>query len=208
MTKLVKTDEWVTTGAVRYRLLGPSGKPAGIEFGLDFAKAPVPAHFYFADYLSVDEDSSEVMFTFGKLDKPATDSLRTKVEIYFNPVMFVKQFWVSTRDMHKSLENYAKTRGFKPVAESKLLAAPKVQTFQSNNVAIMLTMGECLLDFYYVSPKDLFYRSPKGEKVDAEGLVRVILSLELLLSLLDRSRPIAEKLLPTYGDDHANLEFK
>jgi hypothetical protein len=208
VTKVVKTDNWITTGAVRYRLLGSTGKPTGVEFGLDYAKAPVPAHFYFADYLSVDEDSSQVMFTFGKLDKPATNKLRSKVEIYFNPVMFVKQFWASTREVHKSIQEYANKHGLSAIAKSQLLEAPKVQTFQSNNVAILLSIGECLLDFYYVSPKDLFYRTPQGEKVDAEALVRIILSVELVLSLLDQSRPIAEKLLPKYGEDNANLELK
>ncbi len=176
--------------------------------GLEYSKAPVPEHFYFADYLSVDEDSSQIMFTFGKLDKPANDKLRSKVEIYNNPAMFVKQFWASTREMHKQLQDRALAQGWTPPPEGELLEAPKVQTFQSNNVSILMSEGECLLDFFYISPKDMFYKPPLGEKIDVEALVRVILSAKLLLILLDLSRPIAERLLPKYGDQHESLESK
>lgn len=204
MAKLVRADHWNTSGAVSYRLLGT----AGIEIGMDYSKAPVPNHFYFADYLSVDEDSSQVMFTFGKLDKPLTEMLRSKVEVYFNPVMFVKQFWSSTREMHKTVKTLADARGFRAIPQGALLHAPKVQTFQANQVSMLMTEGECIADFFYLSPKDIFYKPAKNEKIDVEALVRIILSAPLVLSLLDRSQPIAEKLLPIYGDKNATLESK
>lgn len=204
MGKLVAADNWNASGAVRYRLLGSTG----IEIGMDYSKAPVPTHFYFADYLSVDEDSFQVMFTFGKLDKPLTDTLRSKVEVYFNPVMFVKQFWVSTREMHKVAKTHLDAHGFTPVPPTALLTAPKVQTFEANQISMLMTEGECIADFFYLSPKDLFYKPQKNEKIDLEALVRIILSPPLVLSLLDRAQPIAEKLQPIYGDKNANLESK
>ena len=204
MAKLVKADHWNTSGAISYRLLGS----AGIEIGMDYSKAPVPNHFYFADYLSVDEDSSQVMFTFGKLDKPLTGVLRSKVEVYFNPVLFIKQFWTSTRDMHKLVRELGKVRGFQNMPHSELLPAPKVQTFQANQISMLMTEGECIADFFYLSPKDIFYNPQKNEKLDLEALIRIILSPPLVLSLLDQSEPIAEKLLPLYGDKNASLESK
>lgn len=207
MAKLVKSEQWITSGAVSYRPLGSTSQPSGIEIGIDYAKAPVPTHFYFADYLSVDEDSSQVMFTFGKLDKPATDRLRTKVEVYFNPFMFVKQFWAQTRQVHATIRKYVESRGLVPALPTKLLEAPKVQTFQSNNGAIVVSEGEGLLDFFYLSPRDIFYKPPKGEKIDIEALVRVLLSPSLLLLLFTESEPIAAKLSAMYGDKpNANLE--
>jgi hypothetical protein len=204
MAKLAKTQLWNTGGAVHYRTLGS----VGIELGLDYSKAPVPDHFYFADYLSVDEDSSQVMFTFGKLDKPKTDVLRSKVEIYFNPVMFIKQYWTSSRDLHKIAKKLAVARGLPAIPQIGLLSAPKVQTFQANQVSMLMTEGECIIDFFYLSPKDMFYKPPRNEKIDVEALVRIILSPPMLLSLLDLSEPIAEKLKPVYGDENATLEPK
>ena len=198
--QLARADEWVTSGAVRYRPIAAPGAATGIEIGLDYAKAPVPSHFYFADYLSVDEDASQVMFTFGKLDKPRSDRLRSKVEVYFNPVMFVKQFWTHTRPMQPQLEQYLKDHGLKSLESTELLEAPKVQTFQANNVSIIMTEGESMMDFFYLSPKDLFYKPKKGEKIDIEALVRILLSPSLLMLLLTESQPFAEKLLPKYGD--------
>jgi hypothetical protein len=204
VAKLARAEHWNTSGAVSYRLLGSMG----IELGMDYSKAPVPNHFYFADYLSVDEDSSQVMFTFGKLDKPLTDQLRSKVEVYFNPAMFIKQFWASTREMHEKVKALAKARGFAAVPQAALLSAPKVQTFQSNQVSMLMTEGECLADFFYISPKDLYYKPQKNEKIDVEALVRIILSPQLILSLLDRSQSVADNLLPIYGDKNATLESK
>jgi hypothetical protein len=204
VAKLVAADHWNASGAIRYRVLGS----AGIEIGLDYSKAPVPNSFYFADYLSVDEDSFQVMFTFGKLDKPLTDTLRSKVEVYFNPVMFVKQFWASTREMHKIAKTLLSARGLDAIPATALLPAPKVQTFEANQVSMLMTEGECIADFFYLSPKDLFYKPQKNEKIDLEALVRIILSPPLVLSLLDRAQPIAEKLLPIYGDKNASLESK
>jgi hypothetical protein len=198
--QLARTEEWVTSGAVRYRPIASTGVFTGVEIGLDYAKAPVPSHFYFADYLSVDEDSSQVMFTFGKLDKPHTDRLRSKVEVYFNPVMFVKQFWAQTRQMQSQLEQYVQDHDLKPIEPVALLEAPKVQTFQANNVSILMTEGESMMDFLYLSPKDLFYKPQKGEKIDVEALVRILLSPSLLLLLFTESQPFAEKLLPRYGE--------
>jgi len=198
--QLARTAEWVTSGAVRYRPIASTGVFTGVEIGLDYAKAPVPSHFYFADYLSVDEDSSQVMFTFGKLDKPRTDRLRSKVEVYFNPVMFVKQYWNQTREMQSQLEKYVQEHGLKPVEPIPLLEAPKVQTFQANNVSILMTEGESMMDFLYLSPKDLFSKPQKGEKIDVEALVRILLSPSLLLLMFTQSQPLAEKLLPRYGE--------
>jgi hypothetical protein len=201
VAKLAKIDDWITSGAVRYRSLASStGAAAGIEIGLDYSKAPVPNHFYFADYVSVDEDASEVMFTFGKLDKPHADRLRTKVEVYFNPVMFVKQFWSQTRDLQGILTKYVAEQGLKPLEPRGLLEAPKAQTFHSNNVSVIMTDGESMMDFFYLSPKDLLYKPQKGEKIDVEALVRILLSPSLLLLLLTESQPFADKLLPKYGD--------
>jgi hypothetical protein len=205
VTKLVKSGQWNTGGVVHYRPL-PSANNLGIEIGIDYAKAPVPTHFYLADYLSIEEDSSQVMFTFGKKDKPA-EELRSKVEVYFNPVMFIRQYWASTRDIHKKMEKYVIDHGLSRIEKSELLPAPKVQTFQANQVLMLMTEGECLLDFFYLSPKDIVYKPQKGEKLDVEALVRIILSPNLVLSLLDLSQPIAEKLRPTY-EEHYDLESK
>lgn len=206
MTKLARADQWISSGPVRYRHLGPMQNPVGIELGVDFAKAPVPEHFYVADYLFVEEDQSQILLTFGKLDRPATDTLRSKLEVYFSPVMFVKQLWASSREFHGRVKKYVEERGLRPPRWDKLLAAPKAQTFQSNQVMMLLSEGESLLDFFYISPKDIYYRPRLAEKLELEPLVRVILVPELLASFLEGCQPVAEKLLPKYGDKDENLE--
>jgi hypothetical protein len=208
VAKLARTDQWISSGAVRYRLMGSSQNPVGIELGVDYAKAPVPEHFYVADYLFVEEDQSQIMLTFGKLDRPATDKLRSKVEIYFNPLMFVKQLWATSREFHQMLKKYIEDRGLRPPTWERLFEAPKAQTFQSNQVLMLLTEGESLLDFFYISPKDMYYKPRMAEKLDIEPLVRIILTPELIASFLDSCKPLAEKLTLKYGDKNENLELE
>ena len=148
------------------------------------------------------------MLTFGKLDRPATERLRSKVEIYFNSLMFVKQLWASSREFHQTLRKHVEERGLKPPRWERLLEAPKVQTFQSNHVLMMLTEGESLMDFFYISPKDMYYKPRLAEKLALEPLVRVILAPELLAAFLDGCQPLAERLLVKYGDKNENLEPK
>jgi hypothetical protein len=206
VNKLAKTDQWISGGAVRYRVMGSVQNPTAIEIAVDYSKAPVPTHFYVADYLFVEVDQSQVMLTFGKQDKPATDRLRSKVEIYFNPALFVKQLWRSSREFEPILRKYVNDRGLVPPRWDKLLEAPKVQTFQANHALMMMTEGESFVDFFYTSPKDLYYKPRLGEKLELEPLIRVILTPELLTSFFDAVQPLAEVLQAKYGDNDAHLE--
>jgi hypothetical protein len=211
VAKLARADQWITRGPVRYRVFGPQHSPAGLEFGVDWGKAPVPEHFYVADYLFVAQEGSQVLLTFGKLDRPARDRLRTKLEIYFGPAMFVRQLWASSRELHETVRKYVEKRGHHADPWPQLLEAPKVQTFQSNQVMMALSEGECVLDFFYLSPKDMFLRPRAGEAVDLEPVVRVLLAPELLLLFLDRCEPVAEALgssfsVKAFEEAHADLE--
>lgn len=208
MAKLARSDQWISSGAIKYRVLGSSQNPAGLEFNVDYARAPVPIHFYVSDYVFVLEDQSQVMLTFGKLDRPSTDRLRTKLEIYFNPYMFVRQLWATTSEFRPVLRKYVQDRQLTPPHWDALLESPKVQTFQANQALMMLTEGESLVDFFYISPKDIYYKPRVGEKIDLEPLVRVILAPELLASFLDSSEPFAQRLVAKYGERHENLESK
>jgi hypothetical protein len=208
LTKLAKMDHWVSGGAIRYRVVGPVQNPTAIEMSVDYAKAPVPTHFYVADYLFVDDDQSQIMLTFGKVDKPLTDRLRSKVEVYFNPALFVQQLLKSSREFEPILRKYVTDRGLTPPRWEKLLEAPKVQTYQSNHALMMLSEGESFVDFFYMSPKDMYYKPRLGEKLELEPLIRVILTPELLTSFFDAIQPLSERLKAKYGDHDAHLELE
>ncbi|MCI0537155.1 MAG: hypothetical protein L0Z50_18210 [Verrucomicrobiales bacterium] len=207
MAKLARADQWITSGSVRYRLLGNPSSPSGIEFGVDYAKAPVPDHYYVADYFFVESEGSHVLFTFGKLDSPHRGKLRSKIELYFSPSMFVRQLWGSSRGFHETLRKFVQDNGYhRAEGWEELLEAPKVQTFQSNQVMMVLSEGECVMDFFYISPKDIFLKPRRGEGIDLEPLVRIIMAPELLLGFLDKCEPLAKSLQSKFGDKNESVE--
>jgi hypothetical protein len=159
---------------------------------IDYAEAGVPEQYYVADYFRVSFSGSDALFVFGKLDSPSKTTLRNKLEVYFPAHMFVLQLWDSSRDFHEKLRKFVsetKTQGSGAAAEniSEQTAPNMVRTFHSNNVMMALGGGETILDFFYISPKELWVRPKRNESIPLEPLVRVLLEPQNLLALLDRS---------------------
>lgn len=175
---------------------------------VDYADAPVPEHYYVADYFEVVNLDPQVLFIFGKLTYPGQNVLRNKLEIYFPALVFITQFWHSRREFHKTLRAFVSQAGYEPVRPGNFSGAvEKVQTIHSNNALMILAGGECMLDFFYISPRDLALKTPKGQNITLEPLVRVIASPNLILGFLDACEPIAELLQPKFGEQEEAHEI-
>jgi hypothetical protein len=209
--KLVRRDQFAGSGPIRYKI--ESGKD-GVQtamLAIDYADAPVPPHYYVADYFEVANLDPKILFTFGKLNYPNDKQLRNKLEIDFPALLFIAQLWASRSEFHKNLRTYVKQFGYEPVKPGNLSdPVEKVQTIHSNNALMIQSGGECMIDFFYVSPRDMALKAPKNERISLEPLVRVITAENFLLGFLDACEPIAESLLPKYGlkggDAHATVE--
>lgn len=201
--KLMKRDEFIGSGPVRYRIDGPPESPKGASIAIDYSTAPVPKHYYMADYAYLRAIGTQVFLSFGKWNKPLNgDKLRNQIEIYVPAYHFLRQFWLSSRSFHQSLRNYAEQtkQAPEPIA-TELLNADKIQTFYSNNILMVLSAGEAMVDFFYLSPRDLFLKIPKKKEIDLEALVRVVVSPLLLLSFLDACEPIVEGLKQSFPEE-------
>lgn len=209
--KIVRRDEFQGTGPVRYKI--QSG-PHGVQHAfltIDYADAPVPAHYYVADYYEVANLDPRILITFGKLNHPRNDTLRNKLEIDFPAMTFVTQFWKSREDFQKLLRTFVEMFKYKPIPPGKIDSQiEKVQTLHSNNAMMVLSGGECMIDFFYLSPRDMTLKTAKSENLSLEPLVRVIVSPDLLLGFLDACQPIADELAPKYSqlieEEYATLE--
>src|SRR6266571_9080465 len=90
--KLARAAQSNRSGAVRYNVQETAeGKPAVVSLSIDYEQAPVPDHYYVADYFQVIAQDLDVLLIFGKLDHPSTDRLRNKIELYFPAQLFVRQ---------------------------------------------------------------------------------------------------------------------
>ena len=171
-----------------------------VGFQVDYSAAPVPDHFYVADYFEVHNLDPEVLFIFGKRVDPGAEELRNKLEIYFPSQHFVTQLWRSSRDFHKALRDWTEQFHL-DTNEMPSIKTPGAiaKTLHANNVLMVLAGGECLIDFFYLSPRDVSLKAPRGEEIDLMPLVRVILAPNLLLNLLNSAEPIANSLNVKYG---------
>jgi len=174
---------------VRYEVKGD-----GLAIQVDYSDAPVPDHYYVADYFDVQLDGANILFTFGKLDTPDRSRLRNKVEILFPVGAFIAQLWASSREFHEGLRRLSQESNL-AIGPSATVEHPngiQVRTLQSNNVLMAHSVGETILDFFYISPKELWVRPRRGEEILLEPLVRVMLQPNQLVALLDRCGELVE----------------
>jgi hypothetical protein len=70
----------------------------------------------------------------------------------------------------------------------------KVQTFRANNVFMGIWSEDAVLDFYYMSPREMA-ELPRQQKVEAdlEPIVRVAMETVLLLEFLEKCRPFVDQ---------------
>jgi len=155
----------------------------------------------------------QVLFVFGKRDgaDALRAQLRNKIEVFFPAIYFVNQLWKSSRDFHEGLRKMVQHFHYEisPISPTDLSCA-KVQTFHSNNVMIVLSGGEAMIDFFYISPRDLYLKPRRKERIELEALVRVIIAPNLLLAMLDACQPMAQALEEKYKEQEVtdeNLEF-
>ena len=168
-----------------------------MEIGIDYAKAEVPERFYYADYCDVQKARGGYSLLFGKLE-PGTQKLRTKIEVAYPVEMFRLQLWGNSRDFHAIVRTAAGKVDFPPIEQVE--DTDKVQSFRSNNVFMASWGEESVLDFYYISPRDIHYvRHQQAREIALEPVVRVVLPTALMFEFLEKCRPYAEELLQPEG---------
>jgi hypothetical protein len=177
-------------GPVRIRVIDSGPNFVHCEIGVDYQRAPVPERSYYADYCDVQRARFGFGLFFGKLIT-GTSRLRTKIEIDFPEDLFGRQLWGTSREMHKLLRTAAAGMNFSPISEVE--DTDKVQTFRSNNVFMGIWGEEAVMDFFYLSPRDM--AQPQRGVAALEPVIRVVMPTPLLLEFLDKCRPFVENTL-------------
>jgi len=189
------------SGPVRYQV-PPEGGTLFIQ--IDYADAPVPSNYYVADHFYVENLGFRVQIVFGKLTEDGK-KLRSKLEIYVSALSFLRTVFGTTPKFHQALKEEALARNFPEIAEgSREIEADKVQTVQANNLLMASMDGESMIDFFYISPRDVHYKVPKREDIPIEALVRVMIDPPMMLAVLNRWEAIATELSKRFpkGEDY------
>jgi len=178
-------------GPLTLRVLKVDAEQMLVQMGVDYSLADVPERAYYADYCEVVKARVGFSLFFGKL-VPGTDRLRTKIEVTFPTDMFVLQLWGTSREVHKAIQPVAEQDKLSPMGPAE--DTDKVQTFRANNVFMGSWGHEAVLDFYYVSPRDLYLLRVKPRwQATLEPVVRVVMATALLFDFLEQCRPFAEE---------------
>ena len=195
MSKLAKVNQFNRSGTVHYRVDQRENGIAGIMLSVDFDRAPVPENNYIADYFELHRCDADVLMIFGKKNFPSESELRNKIEIYFPFDPFVNQLWKSSRLMHKLLRENFEQKGKKAKEPGDLTSAEaKVQTLTANNALVVMTAGQCVMDFFLINAKDLWLKTRKGDPLNVDAIVRVFMSEHILLGFLNRCDELAAEL--------------
>jgi hypothetical protein len=171
----------VSSGEVSHGLI----QGAGVEIGIDYSKAELPDRAYYADYATAISTRSGKSLIFGKLGIDQR-SLRTMIEVVYPPEFFERQF--STGILAELYQ------GLKRVAAEKKWLAEKLdvrltdtaQSFRANNCFVGMWGDDALIDFYWISPKDMhgFIKNHGGD-VSLDPVVRIVMGTSILIECLD-----------------------
>ncbi|HEY4838024.1 MAG TPA: hypothetical protein VIH72_05430 [Candidatus Acidoferrales bacterium] len=204
--KPARLSGFIGSGALKYRV-NSTDRATGVvnaEISVDFSKAVEPPHFYVADYFHVADRDPQIVFTFGKVDSPADDSLRSRLEIYMPATQF-NNFWKTLVPVRSALERFQEKYNYARCEQGELrLSGGKSQTLLSHIALTVANPTEASMDFYYLSQKSLAINAPRGEPINLEPQVRVIMSPGILLGVCRACEPIALKFVDKYAPEVAN----
>ena len=69
-----------------------------------------------------------------------------------------------------------------------------------------LSAGDSLLDFYYISPRDMYFKPRQNRDIELLPLARVIVDPPMLLGFLDECGKIAPPLVEKFQETAALQE--
>jgi hypothetical protein len=163
---------------------------ARVFMSLDFSRASVPELSYFADYCDVHRKRSWVDLVFGKLADSGTE-LRTKVEVAFPTSFFNRQLWASSAGPRDTAQKFVGENAvvFPKIPESR----EKIQTFRANSVFLAMQSEEAVLDFYYLSAKEVFMLRAHPER-DAilQPVIRICTDTYLMDAFFKMCAPLVD----------------
>jgi hypothetical protein len=171
-----------------------------------------PARSVYVDYVSVTTSSGDVSLIFGKLrpklfsPESARPTLRFLIEVSFPKIRFCEQFDALVREPQDGqppfFESLERSVGSFPVQDITKLPTPELTGngqeyagIRANTAYFYLQDEEACLDFFYLDAATVHSMRDKGAgPAPIPGLLRVILTPPMLLSLLRQCRVVAAEL--------------
>lgn len=170
----------------------PQGEGGPIEIKVDFAQAPVPLNYYYADSLRISIDKSQQMaiLSFGRREE-STSTFVDRIDVVM-PIKTLGPFWVTSRHIEEAVDKVLQASGISaetgPMQDPKSLAS----TLFANMIFLSAGDGESTFDFYHMPARDVHLARTQKKNIDLLPVIRVVASSALTKEFFIRLRPHVE----------------
>lgn len=168
----------------------PQGETGPVQINVDFALVPPPQSYYYADAidLRVDNDLFMAILSFGRREI-GTDRFADRIDIVMPAASLFRRFWLSSRDVEGVVDQVMKVLGESSEVAPASAGTSLAMTFFANMIFIAAGDGESLLDFYYLSPRDVHLAKTRKLDIQVIPSMRVILSTVMTKYFFELLKP-------------------
>lgn len=203
--KRTKPEEIFGKNGVLYSF--PEGEGGPIQIRIDFASAPEPQQYYYADsvYIAVDEELRMAILSFGRRDVN-TNKFADRIDIIMPAKSLFVQFWLSSREVEGTVDKVLETSRAEPKGES--ISAPEASpaaTLFANLIFVATGEGESILDFYQLSPREIHFAKTQKKDMQIQPAIRVFVSTILLKYFFGLLRPHAQEQMNLQSLEGGNI---
>jgi hypothetical protein len=173
----------------------PQGEGGPIQIQINFASAPEPQQYYYADsiHVVVDEELRMAILSFGRREAN-TNKFADRIEIIMPARALFTQFLLSFREVEATLDKILESVAIIP--KSRSMASPETPTAAAlfaNLIFVAVGDGESVLDFYQLSARDVHFAKVEKKDMKLQPTIRVFASPVLIKYFFNLLRPFAQE---------------
>ena len=189
--KKTRSKENRSTEPVRYSF--PEGPSGPIAIQIDYALLPAPPSYFYADYVFVQREAQVGMATI-QFGRTQHQKVQSRIEVVMPESSLFGQFWNSLGNVEAVIDKQLASRRQTGSAAKPTLEPQRSTTLYANNAFLAVGSGECSLDLYYLSPRDIHLAKTRRMALTLHPIIRIIMPSIAVKELLNQVRPYAESM--------------
>lgn len=176
---------------VRYSF--PEGPSGPIAIQIDYALLPSPPNYFYADYVFVQREVQVGMASI-QFGRTQHQKIQSRVEVVLPESSLFGQFWNSLGSVESVIDKQLANRKQTGSVSKPSLEPQRLTTLYANNAFMAVGAGECSLDLYYLSPRDIHLAKTRRMALTLHPIIRLIMPSLTVKDLLNQVRPYAESI--------------
>jgi hypothetical protein len=172
----------------------PQGDGGPLQIKIDFALAPRPLNYYYADSLLVELDAElrMALLHFGRRAAKG-DTFADWIEVVMPARSIFAQFWSSSREVEAAVDKILEAIGPIPKIRTMSRSDSPAASLFANAIFVAVGDGESTFDFYHLSPREVHLAKTQKMDMQIQPTIRVIMSSALTKHFFEALRPHADQ---------------